>query len=225
MADPYNPYTSYSTPAPGGVGYYPPDEHNQQPAYPHQQPYDNYSNTDVQQPPNYNYNAQPSPYHLAPDAYQNGAQERSYTPTGQPDHLGPVSMTGMPPPQPQGVKSPENSGYYDGHPEQQPRYTPSPGPNPPAVHVSEAPEYAKYDEEGRPMESADGETDRGLGSSLAGGAAGYYFGHKKDHGLLGAIGGAIVANFLEDKVKDHRESSSSSQGHGIPWYLDGFLGF
>lgn len=100
----------------------------------------------------------------------------------------------------------------DGHPEQQPRYTPSPGANP-AVHVSEAPVYPQYDEEGRPIEPADGESDRGLGSTVAGGAAGYYFGHKKDHGLLGALGGAIAANFIEHKVKDHRESSSGSQ-HG-----------
>ncbi|KAJ5806511.1 uncharacterized protein N7503_004113 [Penicillium pulvis] len=203
MADPYNPYTSYSTPAPGGVGYYPPDEQNQRPEYSHQQSYDNYGNTEGQQPPNYNYNAQASPYHLAPDAYQNGAQERSYTPTGQPDHQGPVSHGG---------NAPANAGYYDGHPEQQPRYTPSSGPSP-AVHVSGAPEYPQYDEEGRPIESEGGETDRGLGSTIAGGAAGYYFGHKKEHGLLGALGGAIAANFIENKVKDHRESSSGSQ-HG-----------
>ncbi|KAJ5917631.1 hypothetical protein N7466_011185 [Penicillium verhagenii] len=210
MADPYNPYSTYPTPAPGGVGYYPPEEHVQQPAYPYQQPYDNYSNTELQPPPNYNYNAQSNPQHLGPNTYQNGAQERSYTPSGQPDHLGPVT-TGIPPQQ--GGKTAENMGYYGGHPEQQPRYTSSPGPNPPAVHVSEA---SQYDEEGRPLEAGDGETDRGLGSSLAGGAAGYYFGHKKEHGLIGAIGGALVANFLEDKVKNHHESSSGKheQGHG-----------
>lgn len=111
MADPYNPYTSYSTPAPGGVGYYPPDEQNQRPEYPHQQSYDNYGNTEGQQPPNYNYNAQASPYHLAPDAYQDGAQERSYTPAGQPDHQGPASMTGMPPSQAHGGNAPANAGY------------------------------------------------------------------------------------------------------------------
>ncbi|KAJ5987191.1 hypothetical protein N7451_011556 [Penicillium sp. IBT 35674x] len=214
MADPYNPYTSYSTPVPGGVGYYPPDEQNQRPEYPHQQSYDNYSNTEEQQPPNYNYNAQSSPYHLAPDAYRDGAQERSYTPTGHPDHQGPVSMTGMSPSQAQGEHAAANAGYYDGHPEQQPRYTPSN----PAVQVSEAPGYPQYDEEGRFIGSEGGEADRGLGSTIAGGAAGYYLGHKKEHGLLGALGGAIAANFIENKVKDHRESSSGSQHgshHGI----------
>ncbi|KAJ5752946.1 hypothetical protein N7520_009863 [Penicillium odoratum] len=204
MADPYNPYTSYSTPTPGGVGYYPPEEHVQQQAYPYQLPYDNYSNTQLQQRPNYDYNAQPSQYHLAPDAYQNAAQERSYTPTGQPDHLGPVPTPA------QGGKSPGNMGYYDGHPDQQPRYTPSPGPTP-ALHVSEA-TGPQFDEEGRPLEN-EGETDRGLGSSLAGGAAGYYLGHKKDHGFLGAIGGAIVANLVEHKVKDHRKESSGGHEH------------
>lgn len=105
-----------------------------------------------------------------------------------------------------------NSSPSEGHPEQQPRYTPSPGTNP-AVHVSEAPVYPQYDKDGRPMESEEGETDRGFGSTIAGGAAGYYLGHKKDHGLLGALGGAIAANFIESKVKDRRESSSGSQ-HG-----------
>ncbi|OKO93370.1 hypothetical protein PENSUB_12433 [Penicillium subrubescens] len=87
MADPYNPYTSYSTPTPGGVGYYPPEEqthfqeHQQQPGYQPQQPY---GNAEPQANPIYGYaphpSTSPSPYHLAPEAYQGGAQERSYTP-------------------------------------------------------------------------------------------------------------------------------------------------
>ncbi|KAJ5633836.1 hypothetical protein N7528_001678 [Penicillium herquei] len=215
MADPYNPYTQYATPTPGGVGYYPPEEQAHQPAYGYQQqPYagENYENAGQQQvPPNY-YDSQPqsSSYHLAPEAYQNNASDRSYTPTGHPDYLGPVSGTGVP----QGDKAPENLGYYGGHPADQPRYSPIPSPQPPSVQVSGAPENPQYDEDGRQLDEAvDGETDRGLGSSLAGGAAGYYLGHKKDHGLLGAIGGAIVANFVEHKVKDHRANESSSESH------------
>ena len=113
MADPYNPYTTYSTPTPGGVGYYPPEEQphfQQQPGYQYQQPY----NTAEPQPDqNYGYVPQPnpssSPYHLAPEPYQ-GAPERSYTPVGQPDHLGPVATAGMPPHATEG-KVPENLGY------------------------------------------------------------------------------------------------------------------
>lgn len=112
MADPYNPYTSYSTQTPGGVSYYPPEEQphfQQQAGYEYQQPY---STAEPQPDPNYGYgpqqNPSPSPYHLAPEPYQ-GAPERSYTPVGQPDHLGPVTAAGMPPPM--GPKVPENLGY------------------------------------------------------------------------------------------------------------------
>ncbi|KAJ5082547.1 hypothetical protein N7532_011590 [Penicillium argentinense] len=227
MADPYNPYSSYQSPTPGGVSYYPPDDQShQQAAYPYPQqhpqqyqeqpPFGTTEYGSAPPPdPNYTYAPQPSPYHLAPDGYQNNASDRSYTPVGQPDYLGPVSAPGMPP---QGTgKVPENMGYYDGHPADQPRYTPSHSPQPPPVYVSEADkEHTSKDGNPPGNEEAGLEGDRGLGSSLAGGAAGYYFGHKRDHGLLGAIGGAILGNFLEDKVKDHRRNSnasSSSHGH------------
>ncbi|KAJ5682373.1 hypothetical protein N7462_005538 [Penicillium macrosclerotiorum] len=205
MADPYNPYTSYSTPAPGGVSYYPPeDQRNQPPAYAYQQqPYQPpYTEADGQPEPNYTYAAHPSPYHLTPEPYQGGAAERSYTPVGQPDHLGPVTNVGMPPVQ--GDKVPENMGYYGGHPADQPRFTPSPSPHPPSVHVSKAEDPQGYDRGSRPSETdADLGSERGMGATLAGGAAGYFLGHKKEHGLLGAIGGAIVGNLLENKMKDH----------------------
>lgn len=98
-----------------------------------------------------------------------------------------------------------------GHPAGQPRYTPSASPHPPSVHVSDADQQHYRGDETRPSNhDADAEGERGIGSSLAGGAAGYYFGHKKNHGLLGAIGGAIVGNFLEDKLKD---SGRHSHGH------------
>ncbi|GLI73949.1 hypothetical protein PoHVEF18_002181 [Penicillium ochrochloron] len=213
MADPYNPYTSYSTPTPGGVGYYPPEEQphfQQQPGYQPQQPY---GNAEPQANPNYGYaphpSTSPSPYHLAPEPYQGGAQERSYTPVGQPDYLGPVTTSGMPP-RHEG-KVPENLGYY-GHPADQPRYTPSASPRPPSVHVSDADKQHYRSDENHPSDQdGDAEGERGIGSSLAGGAAGYYFGHKKDHGLLGAIGGAIMGNFIEDKLKD--KGGRHSHGH------------
>ncbi|KAL4934708.1 uncharacterized protein BDV17DRAFT_13154 [Aspergillus undulatus] len=69
-------------------------------------------------------------------------------------------------------------------------------------------------------ETGEGESERGLGGALAGGAAGYYLGHKKSHGLLGTIGGAVLGHFLEktvDEMRDNRHdghSSSSSSHHG-----------
>ena len=49
-----------------------------------------------------------------------------------------------------------------------------------------------------------------------GGAAGYYFGHKKNHGVMGAIGGAIAANVLGNKLKGSKHSGGSSHG-GSSW--------
>lgn len=114
MADPYNPYAQYPTPTPGGVGYYPPEQAHS-PAYASQQlyeqSYENYGNSEPQPQPdmNYTYGSQPqqSPYHLAPEAYSNGA-DRSYTPVGQPDYQGPVTGMGHPA---HNDKVPENLGY------------------------------------------------------------------------------------------------------------------
>ncbi|KAJ5224720.1 uncharacterized protein N7469_008223 [Penicillium citrinum] len=223
MADPYNPYTSYPTPTPGGVSYYPPAPDEQsyhQGASPYGQP--QYSNVDHGghgvAPPDqaYAYPPQSSTHHLQPDGYQHNAPSAgSYTPVGQPDYLGPVSPLGMPP-HGSGGKVPENLGYYESHPADVPRYTPSHSPRPPAppVYVSDADNAQSHDGKRDTSDGEDLEGDRGFGGSLAGGAAGYYFGHKKDHGLLGAIGGAIIGNLLEDKVKKHERSSSPSSSHG-----------
>lgn len=118
MADPYNPYTSYPTPTPGGVSYYPPAPDEQsyhRGVSPYEQP--QYSNVDYGghgvAPPDqtYVYPPQSSTYNLQPDGYQNNApSERSYTPVGQPDYLGPVSAPGMQSPG-SGGKVPENLGY------------------------------------------------------------------------------------------------------------------
>ncbi|KAL2828460.1 hypothetical protein BDW59DRAFT_49716 [Aspergillus cavernicola] len=60
-----------------------------------------------------------------------------------------------------------------------------------------------------------GEGERGIGGALVGGATGYYLGHKKRHGLLGALGGALLGNFLENKMekKDDRHSSHHGRRH------------
>ncbi|OJJ73771.1 hypothetical protein ASPBRDRAFT_515863 [Aspergillus brasiliensis CBS 101740] len=87
-------------------------------------------------------------------------------------------------------------------------------------------------------EPGEEEGERSLGGAVLGGATGYYLGHKKDHGLLGAVGGAILGNFVSNKMKkddeddveevevdDDRETEytryhsshyrrSSSHGHG-----------
>ncbi len=65
------------------------------------------------------------------------------------------------------------------------------------------------------------EGERGLGSSLAGGAAGYFMGKRANHGLMGAVGGAILGNYLGDKRKDHKHhgqhGGSSSSWGGSSW--------
>lgn len=111
MADPYNPYTQYSTPTPGGVAYYPPEEQAAQRYYSYQQqppPYE-YGTTEAPLESNYTYASQPGPQHLTPEPYTANAPDRSYTPVGQPDYLGPVAAAGMPTSQGQGV--PENWAY------------------------------------------------------------------------------------------------------------------
>lgn len=71
--------------------------------------------------------------------------------------------------------------------------------------------------EGAPADSNAPEGERGLGSALIGGTAGYYLGHKKNHGFLGAVGGALLGNFIGDKLKEHKHhhngSSHSGSGH------------
>jgi hypothetical protein len=110
MADPYNPYSSYSTPTPGGVGYYPPDDQTQNPAYGYQQhPYGNPNPEPYQTVQNQNQGFAPhqSQYNLTPEPY-GSTQERSYTPTGQPDYQGPVIPTEY---QHAQTKVPESASY------------------------------------------------------------------------------------------------------------------
>lgn len=105
-----------------------------------------------------------------------------------------------------------NQGYYGdatdtrGYPQQQQPYDPN---NP----------HAQYPEGAADPNAAEGE--RGLGSSLIGGAAGYYLGHKKNHGLLGAVGGAILGNIIGDKIKEHKHHEG--QG-GYPGNQGGSFG-
>jgi len=57
------------------------------------------------------------------------------------------------------------------------------------------------------------EEERGLGGTVVGGAAGYYVGHKQKHGLLGAVGGAIVGNIVGDAMSGRHDRHGSRDRH------------
>jgi len=67
----------------------------------------------------------------------------------------------------------------------------------------------------------DGTQDRGLLGAMAGGAAGAYAGHKtRGHGVLGALGGAILGSLTEDYAKKGKKNKknkggAASSGSGI----------
>lgn len=107
MADPYNPYGSYSTPTPGGASYYPSDDHSQNPAYGDQQQRYGTQGSYQPMPDPQAYVPQQSQSHLTPEPF-GFTQERSYTPTGQPDYQGPVIPAGY---QHEQSKAPENASY------------------------------------------------------------------------------------------------------------------
>lgn len=50
--------------------------------------------------------------------------------------------------------------------------------------------------------------------ALAGGALGGYGGHRKNHGFLGTIAGAIAGSKLEDKFKESHHGHGGHGGHG-----------
>ncbi|KAL3486800.1 hypothetical protein BJX62DRAFT_241674 [Aspergillus germanicus] len=71
------------------------------------------------------------------------------------------------------------------------------------------------------LPEGQGEDERGLGSTVVGGAGGAFVGHavgkKSDHGTLGAIGGAvagaIAANMASNMLKQNN-GHGHGQGHG-----------
>ncbi|GAQ41688.1 hypothetical protein ANI_1_600074 [Aspergillus niger] len=103
---------------------------------------------------------------------------------------------------------------------------------PPAPSAPETEQHSRaYDNDPTTAGAAAGEEEEGersLGGAVLGGATGYYLGHKKDHGLLGAVGGAILGNFVSNKMKksdsdeeveevevdDDRETEYTSHSHG-----------
>ncbi|KAJ9273258.1 hypothetical protein DTO212C5_843 [Paecilomyces variotii] len=217
MSDPYSQY--YSPPAPGGYAPPPPPggQYYQDPSYQPQPPaYGGYQQP-PQQDPAYPYQ-QPHNAYQPPVPYQ-GAPPENFGPPRRQDSFGPPMAGGFQHGQadhqfgaydnsnPQG-----HYGYY-GPPDNTRGYSPSPNPQQQQQQPPYDPSnpHAQYGEgaPGADPNAADGE--RGLGSSLIGGAAGYYLGHKKNHGFLGAVGGAILGNIIGDKIKEHRHHEGS--GH------------
>merc|ERR1711981_819910 len=135
------------------------------------------------------------------------------------------------PPQDQGYGAPppqhgyDQGGYNQGPPQaqygQQPAYDQQRdhSPYPPAGQYAPygAPQQGQhagpgaYADPNLPPGAAgpDGpEGERGLGKTLLGGTAGALLGHQAGHGMLGALGGAVVANMLggdkDKKKKKHK---------------------
>ncbi|KAI9044965.1 uncharacterized protein KD926_010288 [Aspergillus affinis] len=201
MSDPYlqqPPYPGAPAPAaPGGgnAAYYaPPDSVYQNPPYdydPHQQPYAQ------QEGPPYDYNNHHQ-YGSQYDLSQNSAVPRSYPPPVLPpppmpqptEYLSPVSAE-YPPPPGSLHRTGSNADYYDQHPS-------DPNLTNQEHNGNNKPEDA--DRSAAP-DGAD-ESERNLSGALLGGATGYYLGHKKSHGFLGAVGGALLGNYLGDKMSE-----------------------
>ncbi|PYH44337.1 uncharacterized protein BP01DRAFT_392583 [Aspergillus saccharolyticus JOP 1030-1] len=58
-------------------------------------------------------------------------------------------------------------------------------------------------------------TERGLAGALLGGTTGYYLGHKRSHGFLGAVGGALLGSFMEDRLKKDSGGGGGGGGMGV----------
>ncbi|RAK72985.1 uncharacterized protein BO72DRAFT_489388 [Aspergillus fijiensis CBS 313.89] len=172
-----------------------------------------------QQQYDYNYNY-PSAYHdQHPPNYQ---QQQHYgypsqcdvtqIPRSHPDEAG-----GGAPPAPNQQQQPPPR-YYDydydyDHNRLGPQYEP-PRPPPPHGIVRQGSSAEYYNQSQHDLaqpqpvdhEGADNpeSSDRGLGGAILGGTTGFYLGHKKSHGLLGAVGGAILGSLMENKLKEAR---------------------
>ncbi|KAM7196779.1 hypothetical protein V8F33_005898 [Rhypophila sp. PSN 637] len=103
-------------------------------------------------------------------------------------------------------------------------YSPSPSPS----HQSSSPalcpsEYATHsndsDQPGSPQTDPQSEQDRGLLATLSGGAGGAFIGSKVKVGngqhntmakIAGAVAGAVIANVIEDKLKNQKHATGPS---------------
>ncbi|KAF9889674.1 hypothetical protein FE257_006980 [Aspergillus nanangensis] len=178
MADPsyQDPqYSAYTHPPPATAAFYaPPDSLYQNPPYDYesQQPY-------AQQfPPN-----QASPYGSHYDLTQPPPHPPPPPSSGQ-AYLSPASAANRSYPE---NHHGSNAEYYNPHEETLP--PPSPHPSHSSRKPRNSPGNNKRDPKNGAAEDEEEEkdpTDRSVGGTLVGGATGYYLGHKKSHGLLGA---------------------------------------
>ncbi|KAB8067051.1 hypothetical protein BDV29DRAFT_110017 [Aspergillus leporis] len=184
MSDPYAQSTNHTPLAPGaGANFYaPPESLYQNPPhdYEYQQPYG-------QQFP-------PSQNHQYGSQYDLTQTPRSYPPQAsgpQQDYLSPSSAEGF---QQGRNRQGSNAEYYNVNPNEQDQYRPSSHQS----YPSDTPQEANNT-------SNEEENERNLGGALVGGASGYYLGHQRDHGFLGAVGGALLGNFIGDKIENQSE--------------------
>ena len=84
---------------------------------------------------------------------------------------------------------------------------------PPLQQGYQDPNAPQYDPNA-PVDPNAPEGERGLMGALAGGAGGYFLGHKANHGILGMLGGAFAGSKAEDKFKEHHHHEGSQQGGG-----------
>ncbi|KAI9716253.1 MAG: hypothetical protein M1812_005478 [Candelaria pacifica] len=227
MSDPYNQYPpNYGSPAPS-QGHYP----QQGPGYDQQQqqPGGNYGYPPQQ--PGYGYGA-PTPDQQG--GYPPPAPSYGEAPYGQPNAgYGPPAQGGFQ----HGQQATQYGAYDQGNPQSQVGYPAGHEANrdygPPSQPMSgQFPQQGAYNQapypgdpnnpnpQAYPVDPNAPEGERGLGGSLAGGAAGYFLGRKKNHGFLGAVGGALAGNFAQDhfmgdKKKDKKhESGYGGSSHG-----------
>ncbi|KAE8375201.1 hypothetical protein BDV26DRAFT_268257 [Aspergillus bertholletiae] len=170
--------------------------------HPHQDPSSGseanfYAPTDsLYQNPPYDYEMQhPYSQQFPPDQnYQYGSQyDLAQTPRSYPlpmsdpqhDYLSPPSAADL---ERERNQRGSNVDYYNAPTNEQDQHYP------PNSHPQTA--NSGSDHEG---------TDRNLAGALAGGAGGYYLGHQSNHGFLGAVGGALLGNFVGDKMENKSE--------------------
>ncbi|KAL1980441.1 hypothetical protein VTN96DRAFT_4167 [Rasamsonia emersonii] len=214
MSDPY-----YQHSCPPQPGYPPSGGQYHDPAQAQQPPY-GYASQPPQDP-NTGYQ-HPQGSYQPPVPYQGGGATEGFGPPRRQDSFGPPTVGGFQHGYEGGQFGAYNAsnpqghpGYYGGPPPDTRGYSPSPSPHPqPPQYDPNNPQHQQPPPppagESAPADPNAPEGERGLGSSLLGGAAGYYIGHKHNHGLLGAVGGALLGNFIGDKLeKKHHE-----HGHG-----------
>lgn len=82
----------------------------------------------------------------------------------------------------------------------------------PQMHVERPPQYG-YQQQGfpQPQRSPQPEADKGVMGALAGGALGAYGGHQVNHGVIGAVGGAIAGSKLEDHYKNDSKQKKKAK--------------